>query len=604
MKKFILVILLFFSYFYAVFSQQVTEQEAINAAINTMKYCGKSNFSKSNISSVYSKKNGDTTLMYEVIFQTGEMVMLSGNKACLPVLGYNIPDNNNSQKAIFPQSILNNYDNIPDGLKFMLEEYAEQIAYCFRNKVSEGYHNEWNELQTFQATRATRSVVVAPLLTTTWGQHISNDSLDCYAYNYYVTATSNNCTCGIQKKCLAGCVATAIAQIMNYWKSPVWLGNKTYEYDWCNMPNTLNTYSSNYIQERNAIARLMKDCGDAVNMNYCKKGSCLSESFDQDALNALKGFGYSDATLKKTSSSFMILTRWQKLLKSDLDKGWPIYYAGSGDGGGHAFVCDGYDSDNKFHFNWGWNGQCNDSWWIVTELYPNNNNYSYNQAAIFNIHPSGTQDYCNFNFPLVLHYHMYYTTYGNTTPAPYQNVPKTFTKLTSVPNSSQYPSSWRTIPSGATAEYVAHEEVLLEDGFEAMQGSNFQVYITPCYACENNKATPIVSNPLEKEKKNYTNPEIANSVIQPIEETSFATENPTLSIYPNPTNGTFHIKLENTEEFITQVYINNMLGTEMFRKNNLQNDESINIATLPAGLYVVNVITNSGKIYFGKLVKQ
>lgn len=152
----------------------------------------------------------------------------------------------------------------------------------------------------------------------------------------------------------------------------------------------------------------------------------------------------------------------------------------------------------------------------------------------------------------------------------------------------------------------AGKEIIFGNGTEISPNSsgNFYAFIESFDICENNKATPIVSNPLEKEKKNYTNPEIANSVIQPIEETSFATENPTLSIYPNPTNGTFHIKLENTEEFITQVYINNMLGTEMFRKNNLQNDESINIATLPAGLYVVNVITNSGKIYFGKLVKQ
>ncbi len=117
--------------FLSVFAQQVARQEAINAAVNTMKYNGRTNLAKSSISSVNSKNNGDTVLIYEVLFQNGEMVLLSGNKACLPVLGYSLPT-----EVSAPQSILDNHADIPDGLRDMIEEYEEQILYCFRNNLT------------------------------------------------------------------------------------------------------------------------------------------------------------------------------------------------------------------------------------------------------------------------------------------------------------------------------------------------------------------------------------------------------------------------------------------------------------------------------------
>ena len=68
--------------------QQVTIQEATNAAVNTMRYYGRNNISNSSIDSVYSMVNQGDTLLYEVHFESGETVLLSGHKACEPVLGY------------------------------------------------------------------------------------------------------------------------------------------------------------------------------------------------------------------------------------------------------------------------------------------------------------------------------------------------------------------------------------------------------------------------------------------------------------------------------------------------------------------------------------
>jgi len=98
--------------------QQVTRKEAIAAAMGTLKNNGCTNIINENMSSVHTLRNGDTILMYEVVFKTGEMVLLSGNKSCLPVLGYRMSEKNRDVS-----SLLDNYDMLPCGLKALIEEY-------------------------------------------------------------------------------------------------------------------------------------------------------------------------------------------------------------------------------------------------------------------------------------------------------------------------------------------------------------------------------------------------------------------------------------------------------------------------------------------------
>lgn len=148
MKKFVFINLLVFCGILSVNCQQVTRNEAVNAAINTMKYCGKQNISESDFS-VFTKQKGDTVLLYEVIFQTGEMVLLSGNRSCLPVLGYRFPE-----ESVDAESILSRFDDIPDGLRDMIEEYAEQVENCFVYGATDGYQKEWQDLQTYKPKKA------------------------------------------------------------------------------------------------------------------------------------------------------------------------------------------------------------------------------------------------------------------------------------------------------------------------------------------------------------------------------------------------------------------------------------------------------------------
>ena len=121
--------------------QQVTIQEATNAAVNTMRYYGRNNISNSSIDSVYSMVNQGDTLLYEVHFESGETVLLSGHKACEPVLGY-ITEGKG-------ETILNRYDNIPDGLRDFVDEYVAYSQHFF-DTVSELIHlSDWEALQTY-----------------------------------------------------------------------------------------------------------------------------------------------------------------------------------------------------------------------------------------------------------------------------------------------------------------------------------------------------------------------------------------------------------------------------------------------------------------------
>lgn len=568
---------------------QVSQEQAVTAAINTIKYNGRTNITSSDIEEINTLHNGDTIFMYEVVFNTDDIVLLSGNITCSPILGYILHDN------VETQSILDNYDNIPDGLKEMINEYLEEIKYCFRNNISTGYQSEWQELQEYHPNRARRTEIVSPLITSKWGQSVSNDGSDTHAYNYYVTESSNSC-----ESCLAGCVAVAMGQIMNYWKYPVYVPHKIEQYDWCNMPNELDTISDNYEQERNAVARLLRDCGLAVGSLYCFPMGCSTGAYSEDVPDAIKQFNYGNAELKKR---FWHLRTWETMLKDELNNNRPLLYSG----GVHSYICDGFDSNDMFHFNWGWNGEYNNGWFTVKDINPGGNSYDNKQKAVFNIYPDINSNHCNFGLELASHYLYYYDLYGNTSPQPYDNIPQTATVLRSVPNSSSYPDSWRTIPAGTTSKYVAHETIILQDGFVAEEGSNFHAYIEPCLSCDDDVA--MTSPGHNNNDRRYSNGDNHSNIIlvgdnQKISTLSQSNESlHGITIYPNPTNDMFNVSFNNPEECMKQITVTNHQGSIVVNKDN-PNDNVINMNNLSSGLYIVKIISDKGNVYFDKIIKN
>ncbi|MBR1514280.1 MAG: C10 family peptidase [Bacteroidales bacterium] len=589
----------------------VTDMECRNAATNfAQHFLQYRNITHSDIVSVYDYQENSKTLMKEVRFNNNLSIVLSGYKNCKPILLYSTDE----------EPILSEIDNLPIGLLCFIDNYCGAILYAADSLANDSISQEWVELlNPTNLDSLTRANIYGPYLKTRWGQSSSNDASsndrDCNAYNFYVGQTSDSCKSCTSEKCPTGCIATAMAQIMNYWKYPVYSPSLLEQFDWCNMPDALlkrinNVENVNYEIERDAIAKLMAECGTAADMDYCCKETwylserCESFAFPIDARNALVNdfYYHSDADVKRRF--YYTNSQWKRMLIHDIINERPVLYSGISykndsahySRGGHAFVCDGYDENtDKFHFNWGDKGNYDQTWCTIDSIIQNNNYYwNHFERAIFNIYPSSNQDYCDYSLPLQLHYNYYYTLLGNTTPPPHENVPKTMTHLISVPNENQYPSTWRTIPSGATSEYTAHKSVVLKDGFHAEAGSEFRAYITPCEQCE----TALRGNDESPKEIAEVQGIVPKESVTP---TSLSGQG--MTIHPNPNTGKFHITLCDKQDMVKQVAVFGILGSPMVMKNNPQS-EDVDISRLPSGIYVVKVLTNLGNVYFEKVVKE
>ena len=543
--------------------------------------------------------------MKEVLFDNNLSIVFSAYKNCLPVLIYN------------NGPVLSDFNSLPDGLKCFIDNYSCAILFAIDSLATDSINHNWISL--LNPTKSDKSVrtnqIYGPYLTTRWGQSSSNDYLDCSAYNYYVDLTSDSCnSCSTSSKCPTGCIATAMAQIMNYWKYPVYSPLLLEQFDWCNMPDALfkrinNNVNNNYEIERDAIAKLMAECGKAADMDYCCKNSlflserCASFTFPIDARNALVDtfFYHADADVKRRF--FYTNKKWKQMLIDDIKNGRPVLYSGVSyendeyKRGGHAFVCDGYDENTeKFHFNWGHlDDPAVDTWCTIDSIVEAGTyNWNHLERAVFNIYPDTFQDYCDFTLSLETHYNNYYTLLGNTTPPPYENVPKTMTHLISVPDNVQYPASWRTIPSGATSEYTAHKTVVLKDGFRAEAGSEFRAYINPCESCETSLRSSDESYEKPASKMRFAPIE---SQIEPHQLSKG------ISVYPNPNTGRFYIGLNDKQDSIKQITLYGILGNQIMTKKHLQSGD-MDLSQFPPGVYVVKVLTNTGISYFEKVIKE
>ena len=335
-------------------------------------------------------KSNDLSLVYTgtslrsetsfYVFNTGEkgFVIVSADDRFRPIVGY-------SDEGTFDT------ENMSPELAFYLDKIIE--ARTSPNAVI--FDNTPQEWQSVMATgkllSRNRGRGVDYLVATKWNQ----DS----PYNLYAPEATN----GPGGRCYAGCVATAMSQIMKYWDHPEHgTGSHTYNaggwwgpsypnlsanfgatyYDWGNMPVKINSGSPQ--EQIEAVATLMYHCGVAVNMGFAYNGSGANSEDVPDAIQQY--FSYSSHAELKHRESYT-LVQWQNKLKESFDIGWPVYYSGYSDEGGHAFVCDGYDDDDLFHYNWGWGGT-NDGWFVIDEI-----DYASWAGAIFNFVPTDVYNY-------------------------------------------------------------------------------------------------------------------------------------------------------------------------------------------------------------------
>lgn len=320
--------------------------------------------------------------LYNLANRPGYLVLPADDRF-MPLLGYS-DSGNISDK------------DLPDGLRWWLTQMTDEIEYALQaDEEPRGVY-----------TPPSLGPAVGPLLKTEWGQ--------TEPYNMYTPVIN-------EKQSPTGCVATALSQIMYYHNWPVNpQGQISYDdtskpannyymtfdgitFQWDMMTDIYGEESS--LQSKEAVATLMKAVGYGVQMTY---GASSSGATDKNAIAAMKSFfNYSDdAQLIRRES--LNRNEWDGMLYAMISAGLPIYYTGRDavwmGSGGHAFVCDGYDGNGYFHYNWGWDGKYN-GYFLTTCLVPSGagtggyiNGYNYTQSIMVNLHPDDDKTYDLYDF--------------------------------------------------------------------------------------------------------------------------------------------------------------------------------------------------------------
>lgn len=359
--------------------------------VQTAKEIGKK-FARSNFE--FGRANAELNLIYTpstaqgeacyYLFNVGEegFVIVSATDALQPILAYSF------QNPI-------DVNNMAPALEYFLDTYAAEASYAIENNLEASLDvaRQWELVKSTGLMSSQKSVEPFFILETQWDQNSP--------YNSQCPTCVSGET-GPGGRAYAGCVACAMAQTMRYWNYPAQgTGSHTYQpgvndaghaypsqsvnfgntiYDWDYMPLSLSTSSPT--AEINAVAKLMYHCAVSVDMNWGGNEAEGSGSNLYKAANALKTyFSYSTACDARSKGAD---ATWINMLKEQLDRGWPVPYAG----GGHAFVADGYDANNLIHFNLGWSGS-GDGYYSVASLVTSNGyDFTSGQNCVINAVPT------------------------------------------------------------------------------------------------------------------------------------------------------------------------------------------------------------------------
>ena len=332
--------------------------------------------------SALKSESASSPLYYVVnVGETDGYVIVAGDDRIPAVLGY---------------SFTGSYsvNNQPPAFQDWMENYKDQISFIIANGL-EGRGDAAEMWDSFGGDSMPKTPMaeedVSPLIEAHWNQ-------GCYYNTYCPNDTEGPCD-----HALVGCVAVAMAQIIHYWEHPAYVDHipgythSTYgwiedidqiSYDWSVMSNTLNSSSSS--PELEAVGSFLYHCGVAVQMDYGPDGSSAYSGWAHSALQNI--FSFSDESVYLSKDAYSS-SEWEEMLRTELDNSRPVYYRGNSDeGGGHAFICDGYMGSDYFHFNWGWGGS-HDGYFYLDPLNVDVINYHISQWAIMGIMPDN--DPCN-----------------------------------------------------------------------------------------------------------------------------------------------------------------------------------------------------------------
>ena len=293
-------------------------------------------------------------------------VIVSGDDRATEILGYG--DHGNLD-----------VEALPENLAWWLENYAREIETLDNTPAT-----------TAEPVNRVPAAAIAPMTTAQWNQNSP-------FYNWcpdgsYVDYNESGYNAG--NRCLAGCVAVAMAQLMHYWQWPSTCAAldsyDAYGHTIKALPAT--TFKWEQMKESygptetgaavDAVAELMRYCGQAVQMQYNtdKSSATLRES------HLINTFQYSPNCYWLQRDNYTE-TRWTEAVYDELTARRPVLYRGDSESMGHIFIIDGYEN-GLFHINWGWGGQYN-GYFALSALEPGTHGaYESNQYAMIGLQPA------------------------------------------------------------------------------------------------------------------------------------------------------------------------------------------------------------------------
>lgn len=334
------------------------------------------------------RSSSDIASIYVFDIDDNGFILITADDELEPVLGYSLtPFDQATTNPVF-QGWVNNYvEDIAAVIsqRTTTGKSTAQLtsAYTTRRAIAKWAELLGTEPATIYGTPDAKRVNA--LVSSKWNQG--------WGYNNYCPVDEDS------NHVVTGCVATAMAQVVHYWRYPyVGFHKSSYTaqhygyqkaqydsayYDHSIMPDMVTYTSTN--EQIHAVSLLSYHCGVSVRMTYQNPNHTSgSGAHTSDVPNALRHFGYFNSQMHYKEAYGDSL--WCEMLRAELDKRQPIIYQGftGGQGsGGHCFVCDGYRSGDMFHFNWGWGGSA-DGFFTLTTM----QGYTNLQGGVFNIHPS------------------------------------------------------------------------------------------------------------------------------------------------------------------------------------------------------------------------
>ncbi len=507
-------------------------------------------------------------LYYIFNIGTHGYVIVAADDACTPILGWS------DERTISLQ-------NPSPEWKFYMDNFATEITYIINQNLQadNAIKRDWSDWQTANPNRAMMVVPIAPLVTARWDQG--------GPYN-------NTCPMNAAGTCtaLTGCVATAMSQIMYYWRYPTTAsGSYSYTdnassvqgtfsenfanstYDWANMTDT---YSASSTATQNAaVAKLMRSCGVSVAMDYggCGGGDGGSASTTAGGQPSASDsysryFGY-NATTIQSKSSYSTDAAWKAVLDAQLEAGQPMQHRGTdtNGAGGHSWVCDGRDASGNYNMNWGWSGS-NNGYYAVSALNPGGFMFNGDPKVVTNIRPSSC----------VLDYNI------TVDPSPtFFNYLKYEARNTI--------TSTAALTIGTTRIYDAGSLVQLLPGFIAPTGITFRAYNNGCQAARianpNNSATAGANTAFSGDESSTTK-SLSNVEGFGVRPNPFATE--TQFEFSLAEKQRVSLCITNAVgQVVAQIVPTTELESGLYRY-------SFNAENLASGVYYATLITQEGRL--------